>query len=89
MVIQIDPKKIERLQAIAKATGRTLDQVVDTALDCLIREQATRPADDLMSDEEHAAMLARIDEIRNLPEEGPDDDFSVEDHDKVIYRIDW
>jgi hypothetical protein len=44
---------------------------------------------DEMSPEMKADMLARIAEIRALSVGNADDGFCGEDHDEVIYRIDW
>jgi hypothetical protein len=89
MVIQIDPKKVERLQAIAKATGRTVEQVVDTAIDRVINEVSPADSEGKISPKRKAEMLKHLEEIRKLAaEEIPDDGFSIDDIDKVVYRID-
>lgn len=59
MVIKLDPQKEARLQEIAKARGNSLEEVVESAIDRVIREEE-RPCsdDDVISDEKHTAMMA-------------------------------
>ena len=89
MNVELDPKTEQRVKAFAEASGRTVDEVVRDAVEHHIGEKPSVP-DDRMTDEEHAAMMARMRRIRNLPFEGLEDDPSVaRNHDKYIYRKDW
>jgi predicted transcriptional regulator len=87
MLINLDPQKETRLQEIATRTGRTVEQIVDMAIDRVIKEHPLLPKNDLMTEEKRAAMMARIDEVRSLPRQSPDDGFDPKDHDKWIYRL--
>ena len=90
MVVEINQKYDEKLRQIASATGRTVAEVVEAAVERAVLEQSLPPERETMTEEEHAAMMARIDEIRSLAKsEIADDGFDVRDHDKVIYRKDW
>lgn len=87
MVVELDPKYEAQLKELADATGRTVQQVVNDVLDRGLNGEKVR-TEDRMSDEEHAAMMEEMERIWNLPHEGPDDDLSAEDHDKIIYGMD-
>lgn len=89
MVIELNPEKEERLRAIAASSGRTVAEVIETAIDRVIDEETVSSEPERISEEEHRAMMAEMERIRNLPVESPDDGFSARDHDKVIYRKDW
>lgn len=90
MVIKLDPQKEEQLEAIAKASGRSVSQVVEDAIERVIREEPPNASTSQIDAEKRAAMLAEIKAIQEIAsDEIPDDGFSGRDHDKVIYRRDW
>lgn len=90
MVIKLEPQKEERLEEIAKATGQSVAEVIESAIDRVIREQESKPEPQRTTDEDHDLIMADIDYIRGLAaSEIPDDGFSGRDHDRVIYRKDW
>lgn len=91
MVINLKLEYEQKLKRVAEATGRTVDDVIESAIDREVRERTAKPSPDKMTPEQKADMLSRIDEIGNIPPEGDVDDaeFVHEDHDKIVYKVDW
>lgn len=89
MQIELDSKLEQRVRAFAEASGRTVDEVVQDAVERILEEEPSLPGE-RMTDEQHAAMMARMRRIRNLPFEGLEDNPDIaRNHDKYIYRINW
>lgn len=90
MVIDLKRTTEERLRALAESTGRSVSEIVETAVERALEEQ--RPAQEVTewTPEKKAVFLADIERIRDIADaELPDDGFSGRDHDNVIYRMDW
>ncbi len=86
MVVELDPKYERQLKAIAETTGKTVTEIVEGAVQRVIQEQVV-PGAGQMSSAKKEEMLARFDELRKLATaEPPDDGWTSDDHDKVIYR---
>ena len=91
MALHVRKELEERINELATSSGSSVDEVVEAAIVTVYGAKPVNgapPAEELISEEQHSAMMARLKEIQNLPREAPDDDFDVRDHDKLIYRID-
>ena len=89
MRIEIDPIYEPRIKEIADYAGRSIEELIAEAIEDIIFKAMPRNRERL-TEAEHAAMMAGMERIRNLPLEGIDDGAHVaRDHDKYIYRIDW
>lgn len=91
MVIELKPNHEQRLREIADKSGQSVAEIVESAIERVIQERSELlDAKGKMSPDVKADMLARIEEIRNLPDDDiKDDPYCSENHDRYIYRIDW
>ena len=88
MVVKIDPKIETRLREIADASGRTLEELIEDALERIVKEASPQP-EERISPQQHAAMMENLERIRSMPRKSPDDGFTARDLDKILYGKDW
>ena len=90
MVIHLKPEQEKRLREIADESGKSVADIIESAVERVIRERSEpEHTEGEMSPEMKADLLARIEEIRRLPDDDiKDDPYMSENHDRYIYRID-
>jgi hypothetical protein len=81
MNVEIDPKYAKRLEALANASGRSIDEVVEE----IIGKGLASAIEPEAVPEWKPKLLRALDAMRELPVAYPDDDFSGADHDDVLY----
>lgn len=88
MNVRIQISHEERLVAIAAASGRSVDDVLDEALEKGLG-QMTQPTSGSSAEAQRQAIEVLLAEIDSLPIGNPEDGFSAADHDVALYRRDW
>lgn len=87
MGIEIDPKYIRRIEELASASGRSVDdvfrEVLEKGLGALRDDAGGEGAK--TGEKQRAALKDLIKRLDALPAEGLDDGFSGKDHDSALY----
>lgn len=83
MNVEIDPKYKRELEQLAEATGRTMAEVLEEVIQAGLSRTVINE-DVSVAAKWKPKLLRFLDKMEALPMEGPDDEFSGENHEDVL-----
>ena len=91
LTITIAGSEADLLAELAKETGRSYDDLVAEAIHRAYsgRWQTESPQRERTPEEQKANRQRLMEELDKLPVMNPDDGFSSEHHDEILYGGDW